>query len=465
MIQPEQFLTHSLKKHPQGAAVCRILAAAIAAVEPAAAVQRYLKRDGNRLILTHPTLGERAYNLSTYRHIYLVAVGKASLPMIEAVAALLGSALTQGIAITKQGNTALTAPPNERIQIYEANHPVPDQRGMLATLRVLDLLKSAQTDDLVLCLISGGGSALLTAPAPGITLDELGRVTSLLLACGAPIQEFNTLRKNLDIVKGGRLARIAAPAQVISLIISDVDGDPLDRIASGPTAPDPSTYTDAYAILRQYKLVTKSPLSVLNHLSAGMEGRTGENPKPNDPLFQNVQNVIIANNQQAAQAALAEAQQSGFNSLLLTTHLHGEARNTGGLLASILRQMSESSQPVARPGLLVAGGETTVTLRGSGLGGRNQETALAACQEIAGLAQSMLICLGTDGDDGPTAAAGAVVTGETYQRAMDAGLAPELYLANNDSYHFFEPLDDLLRPGPTMTNVNDLNFLFAFSIP
>jgi glycerate 2-kinase len=287
-------------------------------------------------------------------------------------------------------------------------------------------------------------------------------LTNYLLACGANINEINALRKHLDRVKGGGLASMAAPAAVVTLILSDVVGDPLDVIASGPTVPDPSTYEQAYQILKKFGLLDRVPRSIAERLEGGQRNEHPETPKPGDPVFERVQNIIIGSNIQAARAAVNQAQKEGLHTMLLTTWLQGEARQAGRFLAAVGRQINADNQPVVRPACIVAGGETTVTIKGDGLGGRNQEMALGAVSELAGLPDSALITLATDGGDGPTDAAGAIVTGETLYQAYQMGLNSDDFLVRNDAYNFFEPLGDLLKPGPTHTNVNDLAFLFAW---
>ncbi|RME88897.1 MAG: glycerate kinase, partial [Anaerolineae bacterium] len=345
----------------------------------------------------------------------------------------------------------------EPLEILPGGHPLPDEGSLRAGGRVLAALNDLGERDLLVCLISGGGSALLTAPHPPLSLSDLQALTEALLTVGATITEINVLRRHLDRVKGGGLARAAFPARTVSLILSDVVGDPLEAIASGPTAPDPSTRDEALAVLERYRLRERLPASVL----ATLEGAP-ETPKPEDPLFDRVQNLLIGSNALAARAARTQAQEEGFRASLLTTRLQGEASVVGGVLAAILRQMAESGEPLPRPACLIAGGETTVTVRGDGLGGRNQELALAAVSVLDGLRDVMLITLATDGEDGPTDAAGAVVTGETRARAAALGLDADDHLRRNDAYHFFAALDDLLKPGPTGTNVNDLSFLFTF---
>jgi hydroxypyruvate reductase len=296
---------------------------------------------------------------------------------------------------------------------------------------------------------------------PPLTLGDLQALTDALLRCGATIGEINTLRKHCTTLGGGQLARRAAPAQVASVIVSDVVGSPLDVIASGPTAPDPTTFADAWAIVERYALEPMLPATIITRLQHGMAGAIAETPKPNDGLWERVQNHVVADNAVAADAAVAAARERGFNAMLLTTFGEGEARDVGRMAASVARELVQRDGPIPRPALIVAGGETTVTLRGAGMGGRNQEVALGAGQGLRGLPHAMLVALATDGGDGPTDAAGAVVTGDTLDRARTLGLNPAAFLQHNDTYRFFAALDDLLRPGPTLTNVNDLLFIVA----
>lgn len=457
----------SLQTVPRSARVRRVLQAALDAVDPAEAVKRSLRLENKHVLVIGRDEAARRYDLREFRNIYLVGAGKASAPMALATAGVLGDHLTAGAIVVKEGflqpggESPLPAA-DPLLVFYEGGHPVPDERCVEATGRVLELARQAGEGDLVLCLISGGGSALLTRPADGLTLNNLQVLTRDLLASGASIDQINAVRKHLDVVKGGGLAQATMPAAIATLILSDVVGDPLDVIASGPTVPDASTFQDAWNVLEQYHLLDKAPEQIRLRLAAGRAGQLDETPKPGYQLFERVQNVIIGSNRLAANAALTQARLEGFRPLLLSTYLQGEARQAGRLLAAILRQIADSGEPVARPACLVVGGETTVTIQGRGLGGRNQELALGAVQELAGLDGVLLVTLATDGDDGPTDAAGAVVTGETLARAAKAGLDPHRFLAENDSYHFFEALGDLLKPGPTLTNVNDLVFLFAF---
>ena len=452
-----RFNTHTLISLPQGEQVCQVLEAALHAADPAAAVTRHLQLSHHTL-----TVGGQSYDLSQVEAIYLVGAGKAGAPMAQAAAAILGERLTAGLVIVKEGYSPLSPSLPPQLKIREAGHPLPDERGITATRELLSLLSRATANDLILCLLSGGASALLTAPAAGIALAELQHMTSLLLRSGADIREINTLRKHLDTVKGGGLVRAAAPASVISLILSDVIGDPLDIIASGPTAVDDSTFTQALDILNKYDLTNRIAPAILIHLEQGADGVVAETLKPGDPLMERVQNQLVGSNQQAANAAAEVAARLGFNTRYLSTPLQGEARLIGRILGQAARDLAAGGSSLPRPSCIIAGGETTVTVRGDGLGGRNQELALAAVETMSGLADTILITLATDGGDGPTDAAGALVSGETFSRAQALGLSPSDYLARNDSYHFFDALGDLLKPGPTFTNVNDLVFLFAF---
>lgn len=455
-MNPDALLTHTLRAHPRGSQITAVMAAALQAVDPYAAVQRALTLRGSQLCLHGQT-----WNLDEYDRVFLAAFGKAAYPMCLAAEAVLGPRLTAGEAVTKDGHL----PPHNqlrRTRLHLAGHPVPDERSLQAAQAVLALLDSAGPRDLILCLISGGGSALLTAPVPEVGLGDLQTLTQLLLRCGAPIQEINTLRKHLDQVKGGRLAQRAAPAPILSLILSDVIGDPLDVIASGPTVPDPSTYADAWGILQRYGLQDALPDGLRIYLQDGLAGKIPDTPKPQDPLFARAQTAIIASLPQAAQAAAQCAQGFGFHTAVLTTCLQGEAAQAGRFMAAIARQVRTFGQPLPAPACLIAGGETTVTVRGDGMGGRNQELVLGAVADLAGLPDTCLISLATDGGDGPTPAAGAAASGESLARAQALGLHPADFLARSDSFAFFSALDDLLLPGPTQTNVNDLTFLFVF---
>ena len=447
MFSAESFRTASLRLVREGESISRILAAAINAVEPGAVVERFVRRSGDIL-----TVAGRAYNLADFRSVRLLGIGKAALAMSLQVARALGSRLDAGMIVTKHA----AALPGSPFTILAGGHPVPDVCSLEAGQKALEFLSTLDQNDLLICLVSGGGSALLAAPLAGVYLEDLQALTTALLASGASIDELNLLRRRLDQIKGGGLVRLSNGATIISLILSDVVGNPLEAIASGPTAPDPSARADALALLEKYGLRAKIPASI----PAVLE-QASETPKPGDPLFAKVQNVIVGSGLLAAQAALAQAGTEGFNPYLLRIDLQGEARQAAFELATFLRQAKRTGDPVTRPACIVAGGETTVTLQGKGHGGRNTELALAAAIELADFPGVLLVTLATDGEDGPTDAAGAVVTGDSYRRAVGLNLHPDDFLLRNDSYTFFAALDDLLRPGPTGTNVNDLAFLFV----
>jgi glycerate 2-kinase len=431
-----------------------IIRAALEAADPAEAIQRMLVLRANTL-----HVGTQSYDLRTCEHICVVGAGKASGTMAAALEDILGERITAGWINVKDGYTA----PAQCITIHEAGHPLPDARSVAGSAQIASLVQQAGERDLVIALISGGGSALMTLPVAGISLSDIEQLTQALLRCGATINEMNTIRKHIEQLKGGQLARLAHPAQVVALVLSDVIGSPLDVIASGPTSPDPTTFADAYAVLEKYELVQNVPSSIIQHLRQGMANRVPETPKAQaTEIWQRTQNIVIASNEHAAAAAVQQARRLGFNTLLLSTFVEGEAREVGKVLAAVAKEVAHSGAPLRRPACLVAGGETTVTVRGHGLGGRNQELALAAALSIAGLEDVAILSLGTDGTDGPTDAAGAIATGHTTARATEKGLQPLTYLADNDAYHFFQPLGDLVFTGPTNTNVNDLMFIFAF---
>ncbi len=420
-------------------------------------LQAALQAADPRAALTSDAV-QRALDLPRIRRLRVVSIGKAAHAMTRGLLDVFGDRIDGGFILAKHAETGLP----ERFHTLIGDHPVPGQNSVSGARALLDFLSGGQPGDVVIFLISGGGSALMTLPVDGVTLEDMQDLTRLLLACGATIEEMNILRKHLDQVKGGRLAQAAAPARFITFILSDVIGSPLDVIASGPTVPDSSTYADALAVIDKYSLMDRIPASIRQVLVQGARGERVETLKAGDPLLDGALNQVVSSNLHAAQAALAQARAEGLNALLLTSHLQGEASQVGQVMAAVLKQIDKTGQPLARPACIIAGGETTVTLRGKGLGGRNQELALAAVPLLDGIPNAALLAFGTDGEDGPTGAAGAVVTGETLSRARAAGLNPAQYLSENDSYHFFQQLDQLIITGPTGTNVNDLTFLFAF---
>ena len=434
--------------------IMAIVNAALRAVDPAEAIRKVVKREGNNLIVAGKT-----YNLEKYRRVIVIGGGKAGAPMAAAVEEILGERIAKGWVNVKEGY--ILEPSPTRITINQAGHPTPNESGLEGARKILELASEAGEDDLVITLISGGGSALMPLPAEGITLEDKKIATSLLLKCGATINEINALRKHISALKGGQLAKAAYPATVISLILSDVIGSPLDTIASGPTAPDSTTFSDAWKVMEKYDLLTEMPPRIVERIKRGMEGKIPETPKPGDPVFERVQNVIIGDNYIAATAALEEAKKLGYNAMLLTTFLEGEAREVAKAVAALGKEVAFRGVPIAPPACLILGGETTVTVKGKGKGGRNQELALAAAIALEGWENVTVVTLATDGTDGPTDAAGAIVDGTTTRKAAERGLFPLAYLQDNDSYTFFQALGDLLVTGPTNTNVNDLVFVFV----
>ncbi len=428
------------------------LQAALQAVDPGQAVRRHLRRAGSVL-----HVADAAYDLTRGR-LYVLALGKAAYPMAQAVAEQVAGLPYQGLIVTKDG---YGGPPIPGFDLHYAGHPVPDARSLEAAGKVRRLLAQTQPDDLVLVLLSGGGSALLVDPAPGLTLDDLQALNRALLRVGATIHEINTVRKHVERLKGGGLARLAQPAWVHTLVLSDVLGDDFSVIASGPTWPDPTTYGQALEVLRFYGLLSQVPRRVVAHLETGAAGRVPETPKPEAPFWTRVRMTLVAALPMAVEAAARTFQRAGWHTAVLTTTLQGEAREVGRALAAILQEEARRQRPLPLPAALLVGGETTVTVQGQGRGGRNQEMALAAVPLLAGLPRVALVTLSTDGTDGPTDAAGAVATGETWSRSRALGLDPQPFLAENDAYTFWDRMDALLRTGPTRTNVNDLAVLLC----
>lgn len=432
-MNANRFATHSLTD-PR---VRQILSSTLKAVDPADAVRAHL-----------PNVKGKVHGLG---------IGKASIPMLTALAEAIP--LSSTLAISKHASSASSSdyrpPLSASLNLFPillGGHPIPNMDSFRAGERALEFVSALKEDDTLVCLISGGGSALMTAPRDGISLEDMQTLTSLLLASGACIDEINILRRQLDRVKGGGLAR-ATKAKVISLILSDVIGNPLEAIASGPTYPDPTTKEDALAVLKKYKIKDQTPKSILDYLTVVT---SLESERLLAPL--EVTNLIVGDNQLAANAAMEQAQREGFHAEILMNELQGEAREIGIMLAKRLRD-DVSKRP--HPFCLIAGGETTVTIIGNGKGGRNQELALAAVGGLRDLKNVMLISLATDGEDGLTDAAGAVVTGESARRAESLGLRASDYLSRNDAYSFFDEMGDLIQTGPSGTNVNDLVFLIT----
>lgn len=386
--------------------------------------------------------------------VVVLGLGKAAATMGRAVEEVLGDGLDEGLVVVKDGY----AVPTRRLQVLEAGHPVPDARGQAAALRLLELARQAGPGDLVVVLISGGGSALTPAPAPPVSLEDKQTVTRQLLEAGATIHELNAVRKHLSLFKGGQLARAAAPAEVLALVLSDVIGDPLDVIASGPTAPDPTTFDEALGVLQRHGLRERAPAAVVARLAAGRRGEIPETPKPGDPLFQRVHHVVVGNNALVVEAAAARARALGWEPVVVSRALTGEAR-------VVARELVERARRLRPPACLIAGGETTVTVRGSGRGGRCQEFALAAALALRPGEELVVLAAGTDGTDGPTDAAGAVVDASTVVRARAAGLDPAQALADNDSHRVLAATGDVVVTGPTGTNLLDLYLVLGPCCP
>ncbi len=430
-----------------------IAQAALRAADAGNAVRRHVQRRGSML-----RVARRKLALANFDRVFILAVGKAAGSMAAVLEELIEGYLTAGLLVTKHGHPSSKSP---RMTSLAAAHPVPDESGLQAAQHVQQLLRELNARDLLLVAVSGGASALLPAPAESLNLSDKQQTTNLLLQCGATIAELNVIRKHLSGLKGGRLAALAYPATVVGLLLSDVIGDDLSVIGSGLTAPDLSTFAEALAVFDRFHLLSSLPSAIRNYLETGAAGQRPETPKPGDPVFDNVYNVVVGNNRQALEAAHRAARKLGYRAAILSSTLSGETREAAAVHAAILREVRQYHSPLRSPACLLSGGETTVTIRGQGKGGRNQEFALAAALLLDGLENVLSLSLGTDGTDGPTDAAGAWATGTTAGRARTLGLDPEAHLARNDSYPLFAALEDLIHTGPTGTNVMDINLLLA----
>jgi len=431
-----------------------IFMAGVRAADPRVAVSRHMRVEGGSLYLH----GEKI-DLSRFKKVVVVGAGKGASPMAKAAEESLGDRIDEGVVVVKYGHATERL---SKIAQVEASHPLPDESGVRGTGRIIELLKGADSSTLVVCLLSGGASSLLVAPVDGVSLEDKRRTTAELLACGASIGEVNAVRKHLSRVKGGRLAELASPATVLTFIMSDVIGDRLDVIASGPTVPDGSTFAEAIEVVERYAISGRLPESVAAVLKAGAEGKLNETPKASEPFFKYVRSVVVGSLGASVAAAKDAASVMGFEAEIATSELQGEAREAARLLASSALEARDLIGDGGKPRCFISGGETTVTIKGGGKGGRNQELALAFAIEIEGKEGITMLSAGTDGTDGPTDAAGAVVDGATVTEARRLGIDPADYLERNDSYAFFERLDAAsaskshIKTGPTGTNVMDI---------
>ena len=430
----------------------RILDAALAAVEPGDAVRRALER--------RPDLA--AAIAEARGRVVVAGAGKAGAPMAAALVEMFPGRIAAGCVVVPDGHAGGHAAPGP-VRMVEAAHPVPDGRGEAGAAALVELVRGGSAEDLVVCVISGGASALLAAPAPPLALDDLRQVTALLLRSRAAIGEINAVRRHLSRLQGGRLAALAAPARVVALVLSDVVGDPPHDIGSGPTAPDPTSFADVRDVLVRHALWDRVPAAVARFVEAGLAGQADETLKPGDPVLARVEHVVVAGGRVAAEAAVAEARRAGLSAALLTARVEGEARGLGRLLAALAWGLREGDGGLSRPGCWVLSGETTVLLGEGppGRGGRNHEAALAAGVALAGCPGVLVACAGTDGVDGNTDAAGAFADGATWERARARGLDAEEALRRHDSHTLLAALGETICTGPTLTNVGDLALVLA----
>ena len=425
-------------------------------VSPYEAIKNFVRVSDNKIILGNNKSEFKSFNLEEFDRIFVIGAGKAGAPMAKALEHVLGDRITEGIVNVKYGFTDTLS----KIRLIEAGHPFPDENGELGAIKILDLLKKASDRDLIFSIISGGGSALLPNPVSGVTLEDKQNTTKVLLECGATINELNAVRKHISGTKGGRMAMAAAPATVINLILSDVVGDKLDTIASGPFVPDESSFNDVSRIFEKYSIRERIPASVINHIEAGIAGNRDETPKHGEFFFNKVHNIIIGSNILALKGAAHHAEERGYSPVILSSMIEGESRDVAKVHVGIIKEVISSGNPAKTPLCLISGGETTVTIKGSGKGGRNQEFCLAGAIDMHGLSNKVVMLSGgTDGNDGPTDAAGAIADTETFSRAVNAGINPHKYLAENDSYNFFKTMGDLIITGPTNTNVMDIRII------
>ena len=431
--------------------IIELIEEGLKAADPYSAVRKHLSRIEDQVVVDEKKFSPK--------HVFLIALGKASIPMTLAVEDVLSNLIAGGVVSAPKYSRGVFSRLPRRVEVVWAGHPVPDEDSVRAGEKALEIAERASEEDLVLVLVSGGGSALMERPADEISLRELMETTKLLLKSGATIDEINTVRKHLSWFKGGWLARKAYPANLVALIVSDVVGDPLETIASGPTAPDPTRFEDAYMVLKHYGLWEKLPEKPREYIEKGLRGKAPETPKPGDKVFEKVYNKVVASNIVSLKAMEEKARSLGYNTIILTSRIQGEARHVGRVLAGIALESYYNGYPIKPPAVILAGGETTVTVVGDGKGGRNQELVLGAAADINGCHGVVIASIGTDGIDGVTDAAGAIADAHTLTRAKEKKLNPYDFLARNDSYHFFKELGDLVITGPTGTNVNDIQVI------
>lgn len=435
------------------AEAAKIWSTALRAVDPELAVRGCVRRKGNRL-----TVGGRKIDLDPVQDVWIIGAGKAAAPMGQALERLLGRRVSGGLLVTKYGHGL----PLERVKLLEAGHPLPDANGLAAGEQLIRLVReNVKSTDLVFCLLSGGGSALLVAPAAGISLEDKLECTRLLLRAGANIHEMNAIRKHLSDLKGGGLARLLCRGNVLSLILSDVVGDSLDTIASGPLVPDKSTFADCLEILSKFDITDLVPPAVIDRLEKGAAGKVPETPKPGDPVFRRKEDWIVGSNAKACTSALAMARRLGYHAQVISSRLEGDTGEAAGFHMSVAEEIVFQNRPLRRPACLISGGETTVRVKGGGKGGRNQEFVLSCAARLARIPAPIVVTsIGTDGTDGPTDAAGAVADNTTLARSLKFGSRfLQESLNDNNSYEFFRHLGDLIITGPTRTNVMDLRLV------
>jgi glycerate 2-kinase len=452
LLQKEAMSQETVLAKLRGDSLC-IIDACIAAADPEVAVKRYLAREGDHLYVS----GDLHLRLSDWHRVLVVGAGKASAAMARAVEDLLGDVIADGVVSVKYGHGL----PLRRIRVREAGHPLPDPAGEKAAREIVDLLSSAGEKDLVISCISGGGSALMPSPAHGLTLEDKRTLTEKLSAAGADIHELNAVRKHVSLTKGGNLMRIAYPAFVVNLMLSDVVGDDPQTIASGPFVPDDSTFSQVMHIVSRYGVADDLPQSVIESIREGMAGRIPETPKPGDGIFTRATNVIVGNNVLCLLAGKAKAEELGYRTLILSSTVVGNTTEAARFHAALARETRATGNPIPAPACLLSGGETTVRILGSGVGGRNQEFALSLVKDASEISGCLFVSVGTDGTDGPTDAAGAIVDSMTLARSAAKGLDPDAFLKNSDSYTFFRALDDLVVTGPTRTNVMDVRLVLV----